>query len=192
MQSGQAVPVSSDMKLYTKQGDDGKTSLFGGQRVGKDSPRVESYGMVDELNAALGLASTASDQEEISQVLAALQNQLFDLGAVLCTPPDTSPKHIKPITAAHIMEIEQVIDRVCAPLPPLKNFILPGGCELAARLHLARCICRRAERAIVGLSHRERVAPEVVVWINRLSDLLFALARRANQLAGVEDVIWSA
>lgn len=178
------------MKLYTKQGDDGLTSLFGGQRVEKDSLRVEAYGTVDELNAAVGFAACVCKHKELSDVLTRLQNQLFDLGAVLCTPPDSKSKHIKPITPQHIDEIEQTIDKVCAPLPPLKNFILPGGGELAARLHLARCVCRRAERLIVTLSHKEPVDPLVIIWTNRLSDLLFAMARWANQLEGVADVPW--
>lgn len=187
------------MKLYTKAGDDGKTSLFGGQRVDKDAPRVAAYGTVDELNAALGFAAAvcrrpavAGKHAELSAILTRLQHELFELGAVLCTPPDSPSKHIKPITQRHIDEAEHTIDALCAPLPPLKNFILPGGGELAARLHLSRCIARRAERLIVALSHTEQVDPLVIIYINRLSDLFFAMARRANQLEGQQDVLWGA
>ena len=178
------------MKLYTKTGDDGSTGLFGGTRVRKDTLRVEAYGTVDELNAAVGLALSACKQSELATILVRLQNELFDLGAVLCSPPGPLPKHIKPITQDHITRAERDIDNCCAPLPPLKNFILPGGCELASRLHLARCVARRAERIIVSLAAQEPLDPNVIIYINRLSDLLFAMSRRANQLQGVEDVLW--
>lgn len=178
------------MKLYTKTGDDGTTGLFGGQRVRKDSLRVEAYGTVDELNASLGLAAVVCKHAELSAILTRLQNELFDLGAVLCTPPGPLPKHIKPITKQHIESAERDIDALCAPLPELTNFILPGGTELAARLHLARCIARRAERIIVALAQQEPAGELVVIYVNRLSDLFFAMARRANQLEGIEDVLW--
>ena len=178
------------MKLYTKTGDDGTTGLFGGQRVRKDCLRVEAYGTVDELNAALGLAAAACQNAGLSAVLARLQNELFDLGAVLCSPPGPLPQHIRPITRDHVDRAERDIDAICSELPDLKNFILPGGSELAARLHLSRCIARRAERIMVALGESEPVDPNVLVYINRLSDLLFAMARRANQLEGIEDVFW--
>jgi cob(I)alamin adenosyltransferase len=180
------------IKLYTRQGDDGSTGLFGGRRVPKDSPRVETFGTVDELNSALGLARAACGFEQINRVLDRLQSELFDLGANLCTPSDASRKHIPPITPAHIEWLESTIDELCAPLPPMRHFVLPGGCELAARLHLARCVCRRAERLVVSLSKLETLDALVIIYLNRLSDLLFAAARRANQLAGVEDVPWIA
>jgi cob(I)alamin adenosyltransferase len=180
------------MNLYTKTGDDGTTGLFGGQRVRKDCLRVEAYGTVDELNAAVGLAAAVCKHGELSSILTRLANELFDLGAVLCSPPGPLPKHIKPITQDYITRAERDIDAACAPLPELRNFILPGGSELAARLHLCRCIARRAERIIVGLAQQEPVDPLAVIYVNRLSDLFFALARRANQLDGLGDVLWNA
>lgn len=178
------------MKLYTRTGDDGSTALFGGHRVRKDCPRVAAYGAIDELNAAVGLAVSACEHDELITILTRLQKELFDLGAVLCSPPGPLPKHIKPITQDHITRAERDIDNCCAPLPELKNFILPGGGELAARLHLARGISRRAERIIVSLADQENVDPNVITLINRLSDLFFAMARRANQLEGIEDIVW--
>ncbi|MBI1374224.1 MAG: cob(I)yrinic acid a,c-diamide adenosyltransferase [Phycisphaera sp.] len=179
------------MKLYTRQGDDGSTGLFGGQRVSKDALRVEAYGTVDELNSTLGLAAAACASDELSAIIDAIQPRLFDLGADLCTPADSPhADKIARIAERHVDELERMIDATCAPLPPMKQFVLPGGCELSARLHVARCVCRRAERIIVSLDHAEPVGPNVVAYVNRLSDLLFAMARRANQLAGVEDVPW--
>ncbi|MEX2215237.1 MAG: cob(I)yrinic acid a,c-diamide adenosyltransferase [Phycisphaeraceae bacterium] len=182
------------MKLYTRIGDDGTTRLFGNQIIEKDAPRVEAYGCVDELNSALGLAAAASTFEPVTTVLTRLQNRLFDVGADLATPRKTdeadSPASIDRINSNDATELEQMIDAICEPLAPMRNFILPGGSELAARLHLARTICRRAERACVTLSRTEPGLKDVVIFLNRVSDLLFALARRANQLAGVEDVPW--
>jgi cob(I)alamin adenosyltransferase len=178
------------MKLYTRTGDDGSTGLFGGKRVSKDAPRVDAYGTVDELNSALGLAAAACPFDELTQIIARLQPELFEIGSNLCTPAGSHNKHIPPITPAHIEAMEKAIDAVCAPLPPMKHFVLPGGTELASRLHMARCICRRAERLIVALGRDEPLDPLVVTYMNRLSDLLFAMSRRANQLAGVEDVPW--
>lgn len=177
------------MKLYTRTGDDGTTGLFGGQRTTKDSLRVEAYGTVDELNSALGLAAVNAPAE-IAGVIAPLQSRLFDLGADLCTPLDAKVKRSVRITAAHVTELEGLIDHASSQLPPLKSFILPGGCETAARLHLARTISRRAERLIVALSRSEPISGDVIPYINRVSDLLFALARWANVLAKVDDVPW--
>lgn len=184
-------------RLYTRHGDDGTTGLYGGRRVDKHDPRVEAFGAVDEANCALGLAATAMIQQpaltELADILSPLQSLLFDLGADLCTPEDSpARRHIRPIRAYHVEAIERTIDAVCEHLPPLKAFILPGGCEAAARLHHARAVARRAERAVVALSRHEPLNPQVVIWLNRLSDLLFAMARRANQLAGVADVPWAA
>ena len=179
------------MKLYTRNGDDGETGLFGGTRVGKDNVRVEAYGTIDELNSALGLAAVACPFDELSQILAAIQPRLFDLGADLCTPCNTKAgANIGRIGAAHHEELERLIDAVCSPLPPMQHFILPGGTELSARLHVARTICRRAERRIVTLARDEPVGDAVIPYVNRLGDLLFAMARRANQLAQVDDVPW--
>lgn len=180
------------MNLYTRTGDDGTTGLYGGGRTTKDAIRVEAFGTVDELNSALGLAATTCEQAELSRIIAVLQPRLFDLGADLCTPLDAhAPKEVR-ITPRHVEELENLIDEVAGKLEPLKTFVLPGGCELAARLHLARTVCRRAERLIVALAHNEPVGEGVVPYINRVSDLLFAMARRANQLAGVDDVPWTA
>lgn len=177
-------------KLYTRGGDDGTTGLFGGRRVFKDDPRVETFGCVDELNSALGLARSACDFDELSIILDQVQPELFEIGANLCTPHGTVNRHIPPITPCHIERLENSIDEICAPLAPMRHFILPGGSELASRLHLARCVCRRAERVVVSLGKIEPLDALVVIYLNRLSDLLFAMARRANQLAGGEDVAW--
>ncbi len=177
------------MKLYTKTGDDGRTGLLGGGRVDKDAPRVESYGAVDELNAALGLAASAADDDARAD-LHAVQSELFILGTQLATVDGQTPSHH--ITDAMVTRLEERMDAVMAGLPPLKNFVLPGGCELAARLHLARTICRRAERAVVSLAHDAPVDRAAVVYLNRLGDLLFAWALAANHQAGVDNVPWIA
>ncbi len=179
------------MKLYTRTGDDGSTGLYGGGRTTKDALRVEAYGTVDELNAHLGLAAAVCDDPTMSEDLARLQSRLFDLGADLCTPNDASVKRQVRITSRHVTELEGLIDRESEALPPLTSFVLPGGSELAARLHVARTVCRRAERLIVALARTEPVGEGVVAYINRVGDLLFAMARRANVLAGVEDVPWT-
>lgn len=190
------------MKLYTKSGDDGSTGLYSGQRVGKDCARVEACGAVDELNSALGLAGAACTHEEISTIVLGVQHLLIDMGADLATlaapgsggASDAAPKDkervVPRITADHVSRIEQQIDAVDGKLAPLRQFILPGGSELAARLHMARTACRYAERRCVALARGEQVNTYVLIYLNRLSDLLFALARRANQLEGVADVIW--
>ncbi len=189
------------MKLYTKRGDDGGTDLFGGQRVAKDDLRVEAYGTIDELNSVLGLAAAACTDAELIAILTTLQVRLFDLGADLATPAvahdasDASARgaaadKVHRIDEHHVSEVEQWIDCVCEPLTPLRYFVLPGGTELAARLHLARTVCRRAERLCVHLARSQMIGPHLIVFLNRLSDLFFAMARRANQLAGVADVAW--
>lgn len=180
------------MKLYTKTGDDGQTGLIGGSRVSKDHLRVEAYGTVDELNAALGFAACGCESEadrHTRELLERLQHVLFDLGADLAHA--SLEESEARVTAAHAEAIEVEIDRVDGPLPELHNFILPGGCELAGRLHLARTICRRAERRVVSLQQDGSVGVVAVVLLNRLGDLLFALARLANQNAGVNDVTWN-
>jgi cob(I)alamin adenosyltransferase len=183
------------MKLYTKRGDDGGTDLFGGQRVGKDSLRVAVYGSVDELNSTLGLAAAACKHIEICEAITILQNRLFDLGADLATPRRAGdagkPAVIPRIDEPHVTNAEQMIDAACARLPEMRQFILPGGSEVAARLHVARSVCRRAERECVALAKVEDLGPWVVIYLNRVSDLLFALARRANQLDGLADVSWT-
>lgn len=181
------------MKIYTRTGDDGTTGLFGGGRVTKDSPRVEAFGAVDELNSHLGLAAAICDDEFMSQIMARVQNELFDVGAELATSPDTANEKAKEarITDENITWLEQYIDEYWNALQPLKQFILPGGCDLAARLHVARTVCRRAERLVLSLSRTESVPNRTIIYLNRLSDLLFAMARQANQSAGVEDVLWA-
>ncbi|HEX3658850.1 MAG TPA: cob(I)yrinic acid a,c-diamide adenosyltransferase [Pirellulales bacterium] len=177
------------MKIYTKTGDDGQTGLFGGPRVAKDAPRIEAYGTVDELNAVLGIARCAQLPADVDALLARVQHELFDLGAELATP-DPAKFNMRGLGAAQIQTLEQAIDTFEAELAPLKQFILPGGTLGAAQLHLARTVCRRAERRIVALAAVEPIASELVVYLNRLGDLLFVLARLANARAGQQDVLW--
>ncbi len=177
------------MKIYTKTGDTGETGLFGGPRVRKDVPRIEAYGAVDELNALLGLARAESLPVEIDDLLADVQNELFDLGAELATP-DPAAMGIVGLGPKHVAKLEAAIDRHEATLPALKQFILPGGVRGAAALHVARTVCRRAERRVIALASLERISPQLVVYLNRLSDLLFVLTRAVNQSAGQADVPW--
>jgi len=184
-------------KIYTRGGDAGQTSLVGGARRRKDDARVSAYGDIDETNAALGLvrAALASGENELDAMLARIQNELFDLGAELATPPEKqgaaagdAPRLV--IVAEQIERLEREIDAMNEKLAPLKSFVLPGGCPAAAHLHLARTISRRAERAIVALanSQGETVAPTALRYVNRLSDFLFVASRYANREAG--DVLW--
>lgn len=178
------------MKLYTKRGDDGMTDLIGGARVPKHHPRVAAYGGVDELNAMIGLACAGCEMDALRQPLITAQARLFDLGAQLATPG--SDQDAKPrITTDHAEQIEGQIDALSERVPPLRSFILPGGTGLAARLHVARTVCRRAERGVVELAQTEPVDPAAPVYLNRLADLLFVLARVANAEAGVDDVPWT-
>ena len=178
------------MRIYTKTGDDGTTGLFGGARVSKGDLRVEAYGGVDECNAAIGFARAGGLPAEIDRVLARVQASLFDLGAVLAAPAGRKPP-TPPPSDAEIAALEKAIDALEATLPPLKTFVLPGGSDGAARLHLARTACRRAERGVVRLSSDEAVDPVLVRYLNRLSDLLFVQARAANAAAKVKDVPWT-
>jgi cob(I)alamin adenosyltransferase len=178
------------MKIYTKTGDTGDTGLFGGPRVRKDHPRIEAYGTVDELNAVLGLIRTDSPPAELDALLAEIQNLLFDLGAELASP-DPERMGTERIGADQIGRVEAAIDRYDAGLEPLKAFILPGGTRLAAGLHLARTVCRRAERRVISLAALEKIPGQLIVYLNRLSDLFFVLAREANRQAGQADVPWS-
>jgi len=191
------------MKLYTRIGDSGSTRLFGNHEVLKSDPRVHAYGDVDELNSAIGLALAVCNHDEITDILTGVQHQLFNVGADLSTPvsengDDSSPANanadtkVNPlrITQGDAATLENYIDQTCDPLPPMTQFILPGGCELASRLHLGRTICRRAERFCVELAQHEDGIGATIIYLNRLSDLLFALARRANQLENVRDVVW--
>ncbi|HEY1955204.1 MAG TPA: cob(I)yrinic acid a,c-diamide adenosyltransferase [Polyangiaceae bacterium] len=177
------------MKIYTKTGDDGTTGLFGGGRVRKDDARVESYGNVDELNAVLGVARATGLSAPCDQVLARAQVDLFALGAELATAPGKEEKlPMARLQSGDAERLEHAIDAAEEGLPALTNFILPGGSPQAATLHLARTVCRRAERAVIGLGG---VRDELVIYLNRLSDLLFVLARRENFERGVADVPWA-
>jgi cob(I)alamin adenosyltransferase len=180
------------MKIYTTTGDQGETSLFGGRRVPKDALRIEAYGTVDELNSALGVARAWKPAKEIDEILESLQNDLFVLGADLATPAEKQNELIERIRQEHITHIEKVIDTIEARLTPLSSFIIPDGSHVAAQLHLARTICRRAERFVVKLSREERIGLHCVVFLNRVSDLLFVLARYANRVDGVEETPWTA
>jgi cob(I)alamin adenosyltransferase len=177
------------MKIYTKTGDDGRTGLFGGDRVEKHDMRVEAYGAIDELNSALGAVRATPVDDSINGILADVQRELFDLGAELATAPQkTSPG--PPIGAAEVAQLERIIDDSERELRPLKSFVLPGGSPAGALLHVARTGCRRAERRVVELHAAEPVRSEILHYLNRLSDLLFVLARLANKRAGVDDVPW--
>ncbi|MEO7909918.1 MAG: cob(I)yrinic acid a,c-diamide adenosyltransferase [Roseiflexaceae bacterium] len=177
------------MKIYTKTGDAGETGLWGGLRVAKDAARVQAYGTVDECNAAIGVARASGVEVELDAMLAHIQNQLFVVGADLATPGVAA--NIPRIGAQEIGFLEESIDALEQHLEPLKQFILPGGTPAAAQLHLARTICRRAERWVVGLARQEQALnTQVGVYLNRLSDCLFVLARAANARANVADVPW--
>ena len=179
------------MKIYTKTGDAGETGLRGGLRVPKDAARVQAYGTVDECNAAIGVARAApgAAEAQLEAILARIQNQLFVVGADLATPGEAAS--IPRIGPDEIAFLEQTIDALEAELAPLRQFILPGGTPAAAQLHLARTVCRRAERWVVALARAETVGPSVAIYLNRLSDCLFVLARAANARAGLPDVPWS-
>ncbi len=177
------------MKIYTKTGDAGETGLFGGPRVRKDCARIEAYGTVDELNAVLGAARCEPLAAEFDALLARIQNELFDVGAELATPEPES-KSVSTIGAPHIATLETAIDQWEEVLAPLKQFILPGGTRAAAQLHVARTVCRRAERRVITLAANEPVSSSLIIYLNRLSDLLFVLARAANHLDGRPDVAW--
>ena len=180
------------MKLYTKRGDHGQTDLFGGQSTTKDNPRVHAYGQVDELNAFVGHAHVAALAHPVlAQPLLTLQNHLFILGADLATPHDSAHADKTPrINQTHIQWAEKCIDDIWEKLPPMKTFILPGGSELAARLHIARGVCRRAERDIVTLANLQPLGDDLPIYLNRVSDLLFAMARQTNHLQGIKDIPW--
>ena len=171
-------------KIYTRTGDDGSTGLGDGSRVSKDSARVTAYGTVDEANSAIGMILAGDIPEPVRQVLVTVQHQLFDLGGELCIPGHAA------ITQADIAKLEQQLDGFNADLPPLKDFILPGGTPAAAQAHLARTVCRRVERRIVHLANQEDVSEFARKYINRLSDLLFVLGRALNAAGGRGDVLW--
>lgn len=181
------------LKIYTKTGDGGDTGLFGGGRVPKNHPRVAAYGDVDELNAVIGAARSVEMMPRIDEVLAPVQRDLFALGALLATPDHEKMKEQLSkarISDARIAQLEQAIDDGEAELEPLKAFIMPGGTPKAAALHVARTVCRRAERSVISLKKDTEIPQIVIIYLNRLSDLLFVLARVANRRAGAGEVTW--
>jgi cob(I)alamin adenosyltransferase len=180
------------MKIYTKSGDGGETGLFGGDRVRKSDPRVEAYGEVDEANATVGAARAALSDAELDAELARIQAELFTIGAELASPHGGRARGTLPaIDPAWATRLEQAMDRWDATLPELRAFVLPGGTAGAAALHLARCVCRRAERQVVALAAQVEVDPNALVYLNRLSDLLFVAARLANHRAGRAETSWA-
>lgn len=177
-------------KIYTKTGDRGETGLGDGTRVLKADVRIAAYGTVDELNAVVGLALLAGGSEAQASLLRAIQHDLFDVGADLAVPQSTTSKKSRlRVTDAYVTRLERAIDTLNARLAPLTSFVLPGGTPAAGWLHLARTVCRRAERETVALSHRDAINPQTIVYLNRLSDLLFVMARVANH-DGRDDVLW--
>jgi cob(I)alamin adenosyltransferase len=179
------------VKIYTKTGDRGETSLFDGSRVSKADARVDAYGEVDELNACLGSARAALEGDDLGALIESIQRELFAIGARLADPSSRIAQRVRKavVTEADVERLEHAIDRLEGELPPLRRFILPGGSEGGARLHLARTVCRRAERRVVALG-ADAVEPAVVVYLNRLSDLLFVMARAANRRAGAGEREW--
>lgn len=179
------------MKIYTRGGDAGETGIWGGVRLAKDDVRVEAIGAVDECNAALGIARAATLPAEVAAVLLLVQNTLLVVGADLMAPRRDGPGASLPrVSDADVLEVERAIDAFEARLPELRNFILPGGTEAAARLHLARTVCRRAERRVATLARDGSVSAAVTAYLNRLSDLLFVVARTVNAHEGTGDVVW--
>ncbi|MEO6599123.1 MAG: cob(I)yrinic acid a,c-diamide adenosyltransferase [Polyangiaceae bacterium] len=181
------------MKIYTRTGDAGETGLFGGARVGKDDPRVEAYGTVDELNSCLGVVRMLAPSAQTDAALQQIQSDLFTLGAELaCVPGKEDKLRMTSVGDADILRLEAWIDRSEAPLEPLKNFVLPGGSPAAAELHRARTVCRRAERRTLTAGRSSTVRAEIVIYLNRLSDLLFVFARYENHVSGIADIPWHA
>ena len=178
-------------KLYTRKGDEGTTGLGGGQRVPKDSPRVEAVGTVDELNSAIGVALAHGLSPRLAEILSGIQNERFHLGADLSfLEEDKAKTQVPQIEARHVEKLEQWIDELNAVVGPLENFVLPNGSVGAAHLHLARTICRRAEREVIALARAEPMGAFVLPYLNRLSDLLFAMARYENKQRGVDEPLW--
>jgi cob(I)alamin adenosyltransferase len=178
-------------RIYTKTGDEGLTGLGGGRRVAKDHPRVRAYGTVDELNSAIGVALALGLTDRLAGELPRIQNELFDLGADLCWPSDDERRaRIPTVQPRHVEHLEGLIDELNERVGPLTNFLLPGGTPGAAQLHLARTICRRAERETLTLSHEEPIGELVLPYLNRLSDLLFVMARVENHERGAPEPLW--
>lgn len=176
-------------RIYTKTGDAGETALFGGRRLSKDHLRIEAYGTVDELNSFLGLVSDVLEEESSRSLVRLIQSRLFDMGASLASDPEKFATGAS-LRESDIFQLEEAIDRMEAVLPPLKNFILPGGHITVSYCHLARCVCRRAERLVVALARTEPVDEIVVKYLNRLSDFLFVLARYQGHALAIPEVLW--
>jgi cob(I)alamin adenosyltransferase len=181
-------------RIYTKRGDAGETSLVGGHRVPKDALRIEAYGTVDELNAFVGMAAVSCGDDSRLAALAAIlrrvQHELFNLGSILATQPaDVHPQQPR-VTSAETAQLEREIDAMNAGLPPLRSFVLPGGSRLNAELHVTRTVCRRAERLLVAMAREESIPPEVIPYLNRLSDAMFVWSRWVNHALGVPEVLW--
>jgi len=175
-------------RIYTKRGDSGETGLVGGQRVPKDSPRIEAYGTVDEVNAFIGIAAVSCAEDSrlapLAAILRRVQHELFNLGSILATEPADVHPHQPRVTAVEIAQLEREIDSMNADLPALRSFVLPGGTHLNAELHVTRTVCRRAERLVVAMARQESVPPEVIPYLNRLSDAMFVWSRWVNHILG--------
>jgi cob(I)alamin adenosyltransferase len=178
------------MKIYTKTGDQGKTSLLGGTRVLKSHFRIEAYGTVDEMNAHLGLLMDQPIDPRLRDNLFRIQHELFEIGSYLACETDPEKFKLKMIGDSHIQKLEQEIDQMEEELTPLKNFILPGGHPAVSQCHVARCVCRRAERNVIALNENEKISGSVIRYLNRLSDYLFVLARKLSKDAGIREIIW--
>ncbi len=179
------------MKIYTRTGDKGTTALLGGKRVSKSDLRIEAYGTVDELNSYLGLLRDHEELSGKSELLIRIQNQLFVMGSHLAAEPGKSFDYIPDFKENESKVLEDAIDEMDASLPEMRNFILPGGHQLVSFIHIARCVCRRAERAIIELSQSENVLDQIIIYLNRLSDYLFVLSRVVAQQVGAEEVPWT-
>ncbi len=178
------------MKIYTKFGDSGETALYGGTRIPKDAQHIEAIGTVDELNAYIGYAQTLIDDSDLCDLMERIQNHLFSLGADLATPATHTKSTELRVSGDFTTEMEKAIDALSEELPPLTNFILPGGCQAGSVLHVARAVCRRSERCVVRLTREVDVNPEIIRYLNRLSDLLFVLARVVNHRSQMPEPIW--
>ena len=179
------------MKVYTKKGDQGKTSLIGGTKVDKSNLRIEAYGTVDELNAHLGLQSDYGVNKQRIQFIRDIQNNLFSIGSFLALEDQSIDIKIDKISDEDISQLEIAIDEMSNELPEMKNFILPGGAIEISSCHLARTVCRRAERRVVELARREKIDPKIIIYLNRLSDYLFVLCRKITLELGVDEIIWN-
>jgi cob(I)alamin adenosyltransferase len=185
-------------RVYTRQGDSGETALVGGQRVPKDGPRLEAYGTVDELNAFLGAARATVNElavaeprlAELAAILLRVQHELFNLGSILATLPEDVHPNQPRVTDAEIAQLETEMDAMNEDLPPLRSFVLPGGSRLDAELHIARTVCRRAERIVIALARAESVPPETIRYLNRLSDSFFVWSRWAGHITGAPETLW--